>query len=179
MDTRDHELHSEHVKNPEVAYDRTDLSPRGIAMFLIALAVAGLITHFVLWGAYRVLAKGDVEPTQPNAMVTSNKELQQVGGDPSQVFPPPRLQPDPTADMAKFRAAELQHLYSYGKGENGAATIPITQAMDAIAKQGLPTRAQAGQGSQAGQAGQAPNSGAKSGSGAGTGPTGNEPQQKK
>jgi hypothetical protein len=143
MDTRDHELHPEHVKNPEVAYDRTDLSPRGIVMFLIALAVAGIITHFVLWGAYRVLAKGQVEPEQPNAMVTSNQELKQVGGDPSQVFPAPRLQPDPTADMAKFRAAELQHLYSYGKGENGATTIPINQAMDVIANQGLPTRPQA------------------------------------
>lgn len=151
MDTRDrdHELHSEHVKNPEVAYDRTDLSPRGIALFLIALAVAGILTHFVLWGAYRVLAKGDIEPTQPNAMVTSNKELQRVGGDPSQVFPAPRLQPDPTADMSKFRASELQHLYSYGKAEGGATTIPINQAMDELAKQGLPTRAQTAQTAQA------------------------------
>jgi hypothetical protein len=151
MDTRDrdHELHSEHVKNPEVAYDRTDLSPRGIALFLIALAVAGILTHFVLWGAYRVLAKGDIEPTQPNAMVTSNRQLQQVGGDPSQVFPAPRLQPDPTADMLKFRASELQHLYSYGKAEGGATTIPINQAMDELAKQGLPTRPQTAQTAQA------------------------------
>jgi hypothetical protein len=146
MDTRDHELHSEHVKNPEVAYDRTDLSPRGIAFFLIALAVAGIITHFVLWGAYRVLAKGSVEPTQPNPIVTSNRELRPVGGDPSQNFPTPRLQPDAAADMAKFRASELQHLYSYGKTNAGAATIPIDRAMDAIATQGLPTRPQASQG---------------------------------
>ena len=148
MDTRDHELHSEHVKNPEVAYDRTDLSPRGIAIFLIALAVAGILTHFVLWGAYRALVKGDIEPMQPNPMVTSNKELQQVGGDPSQMFPAPRLQPDPTADMAKFRASELQHLNSYGKAEGGATSIPINEAMDAIAKQGLPTRAQGSQATQ-------------------------------
>ena len=176
MDTRDndHELHSEHVKNPEVAYDRTDLSPRGIAMFLIALAVAGIITHFVLWGAYRALAKNDVEPTQPNPMVTSNKELQQVGGDPSQVFPTPRLQPDPTADMAKFRAAELQRLYTYGKGEGGAMRIPIDQAIDAIAKQGLPTRSQAGQPMQP-QTRPAAQSETKPG----TGPSGNEPQGKK
>src|SRR5689334_15105722 len=165
MDTRDHELHSEHVKNPEVAYDRTDLSPRGIVMFLIALAVAGILTHFVLWGAYRVLAKNDVEPTQPNPMVTSNKQLEPVGGDPSQVFPAPRLQPDPTADMAKFRAAELQHLYSYGKGENGATTIPITAAMDAVAKQGLPTRPQAGQAAQT-PAAQAPQAGQTQAAGA-------------
>jgi hypothetical protein len=166
MDTRDHELHSEHVKNPEVAYDRTDLSPRGIAIFLIALAVAGILTHFVLWGAYRVLAKGQIEPTQPNPMVTSNKEVQQVGGDPSQVFPAPRLQPDPTADMAKFRASELQHLYSYGKAEGGATSIPINEAMDAIAKQGLPTRAQGSQVTQsqppaAGEASQAQPGGTK------------------
>lgn len=148
MDTRD-ELHSEHVKNPEVTYDRTDLSPRGIAFFLIALALAGIITHFVLWGAYRVLAKGSVEPSQPNPIVTSNQELKPVGGDPSQTFPTPRLQPDPVADMAKFRASELEHLYSFGKTSGGAATIPIDQAMDAVAKQGLPTRSQAGQGMQA------------------------------
>lgn len=149
MDTRDHELHAEHVKNPEVTYDRTDLSARGIAFFLIALAFAGIITHFVLWGAYRVLAKGSVEPTQPNPLVTSNKEVQQVGGDPSQTFPTPRLQPDAAADMAKFRAGELEHLYSYGKTSGGAATIPIDQAMDAVAKQGLPTRSQAGEPMQA------------------------------
>jgi hypothetical protein len=176
MDTKDHhdELHSEHVKNPEVAYDRTDLSPRGIAMFLIALAVAGIITHFVLWGAYRALVKGDVEPTQPNPMVTSNKQLQQVGGDPSQVFPAPRLQPDPVADMAKFRASELEHLYTYGKAEGGAVRIPIDQAMDAIAKQGLPTRPQAPQPMQAQSAPKA-----KTETGPGTGPSGKEPQGKK
>jgi hypothetical protein len=178
-DGRDHDLHSEHVKNPEVTYDRTDLSARGIAMFLIALAVAGIITHFVLWGAYRFLAKGDVEPTQPNAMVTSNKELQQVGGDPSQVFPEPRLQPNPPADMQKFRASELQHLYSYGKGEGGALYIPIDKAMDTLAQQGLPTRPQqaAPQGGQSMQPQNPPH--ASSETGAGKGPSGYEPQGKK
>jgi hypothetical protein len=139
------------------------------------LAVAGIITHFVLWGAYRALAKGDVEPAQPNPIVTSNKELQQVGGDPSQAFPAPRLQPDPVADMAKFRAAELERLYTYGKDENGTTRIPIDQAIDAIAKQGLPTRAQAGKPMQSNA-----NAGAaRSESGPGTGPSGYEPQSKR
>jgi hypothetical protein len=171
MDTRDHELHSEHVKNPEVAYDRTDLSARGIALFLIALAVAGIITHFVLWGAYRVLAKGDVEPAQPNPLVTSNKELPR--GDPSQTFPAPRLQPDPTADMAKFRASELQQLYTYGKAEGGSMRIPIDQAMDAVAKQGLPTRSQGGGATQAKTHPNAP-----AAAGPATGPSGKAPPGK-
>jgi len=155
MDTRnrDHELHSEHVKNPEVAYDRTDLSPRGIALFLIALAVAGIVTHFVLWGAYKVLTKNEPEPSQQRAMIVAPKS--QVAGESSQVFKVegngPILQPDPTADMAKFRTSELEHLYTYGKGTGGANRIPITAAMDALAQQGLPTRPQANQGGQSGQ----------------------------
>lgn len=145
MDTRKRDIHPEHVKNPEVTYDKTDLSARGITIFLITLAIVGVLTHLVLWGAFRVLAKGDVQPAQPNPMVTSNKQLQNVGGDPSQTFPAPRLQPDPVADMNKFRARELEILHSYGRDEKaGVAHIPIDKAMQMIAQQGLPTRPQAG-----------------------------------
>jgi len=177
MDTRDREIFPENASNPEVSYDRTDISISGIVKFLVALAVVGVIIHFGLWGVYQYLAKGEVQPSaQPNPMVTSNRQLKDVGGDPSQVFPAPRLQPDPVADMNKFRAKELEILNSYGWVDEkaGVARIPIDRAMQMVVQQGLPTRPEASQPMQP-----QTSAGAKSETGSGSGPSGNQPQVKR
>ena len=55
------------LRNPAVDYDRTDLSPRGILVFLVGLLVAGIFIELVIWGMFRFLshspffAKGNPE----------------------------------------------------------------------------------------------------------------------
>ena len=54
--------------------------------------------------------------------------------------PQPELQLSPPADLAALRAAERQRLESYGWVDRGKGIvhIPIEQAMQAVARQGIP-----------------------------------------
>jgi hypothetical protein len=55
-------------------------------------------------------------------------------------MPTPRLQPDPTADLAAYLAASRQRLSSYGwvDRDKGIAHIPIDEAMQRVAEHGIP-----------------------------------------
>ena len=61
------------LKNPAVDYDRTDLSPRGILVFLVGLLVAGIFIELVIWGMFRFLshspffARGNPSPMAQRA----------------------------------------------------------------------------------------------------------------
>lgn len=131
----------EQPANPEVTFESRDLSSRAVLGFFIALALAGLLVHFVLWGIYKSMA-GTKLQAPPSTITTSNQEMRRAGGDPQVMFPSPRLQPDPVADMNKFRTHEEQVLNSYGWVDQtkGTVHIPIDQAMAEVAKTGLPTQ---------------------------------------
>src|SRR5512146_1568074 len=121
-----HEEHiSEEIRNPEVQYDRTDMSARGVIAFLVGLAIAGVFIHIILWGMYKYLVKQDLQ-SQPSThpIATSEKQLQPQG-DPSQTFPAPRLQPDPIADLNRFRQREEEVLNSYGWVDQKAGTVRV------------------------------------------------------
>ena len=47
MDTNTHNSHP--AMNPEVGYDHSDLSIRGIIIFLGGVGAAGVIAHLVIW----------------------------------------------------------------------------------------------------------------------------------
>jgi hypothetical protein len=59
---------------------------------------------------------------------------------PLPVYPEPRLQPDPAADMRRFKAQQREHLNTAGWVDRaqGIVHIPIDQAMEQIARQGIP-----------------------------------------
>jgi hypothetical protein len=58
---------------------------------------------------------------------------------PLPIYPAPRLQADPAADMRRSRAAQILRLNSGGLDEpGGSAHIPIAQAMKKIAAEGVP-----------------------------------------
>jgi len=135
------ELHPEEIKNPDVDYDRTDMSAKAIVGFFIFLALAGLIMHLVLWGIYKNFA-GSYKAQRPLAGPIESSTRQLPQGDPIRTFPPPQLQPDDVADMNKFLAQEEQTLNSYGwvNQNAGIVRIPIQRAIQVIAQEGLPTR---------------------------------------
>ncbi len=105
------------LRNPQVDFDRTDLSPRGILLFLIGLLLCGAFIELVVWGMFRFMAKSDVLFPQPqtNPMAssqpappqsTSRSIFQNAPAVSMGVFPEPRLQVNDAADMSKFLDSE-------------------------------------------------------------------------
>ncbi len=145
-------ISSENMRHPEVTYDRTDLSARSIISFLVWLAVSIVVAGFVLWGLYAYLdnfnlqRQRGVSPistlTPPSLAPAPAGPLETGPATNPQRFPEPRLQPDPVADLNKFRVREEQLLNSYGYVDEkaGVIHIPIEEAMQKLAQQGLPVR---------------------------------------
>ena len=138
------QLHLERVPHPEVAYDRTDLSARGVVTFLIILALSLVLVHIIGWSFFRYFSHDELTPVPRTAAITTPANQTGRRGDPVLSFPPPQLQPDPVADLNKFRGALEQQLNSYGwlDREKGLVHIPIEHAIDLVSKAGLPTRPQ-------------------------------------
>jgi len=133
-------------RNPQVKFESRDLSSRGVLGFLVALAIAAVLVHVILWGIYKYVVRQAMPPAATqNPIRTSNSEMRQARGDPQVAFPAPRLQADPIADMNQFRAHEEELLNSYGWVDqaNGRVRIPIDEAIGIVAKTGLPTRSPA------------------------------------
>lgn len=144
--------HGDPLVNPAVDYDRTDLSARGILLFLVGLLIAGIFIEIVIWGMFRFLshstlfAQGNPSPmlqvqkampqTVPGAILQNNTGVN------TNVFPAPRLQTDDVADMNKFLGEENKVLYPEQPftDSTGAIHIPITEAMNLIVQRGLPVR---------------------------------------
>ncbi len=132
----------EQVSNPKVTFESRDLSSRAVLSFLIVLGIAVVLVHLALWGIYKYMAGSDLLYKPANPIITSNRAMRRAGGDPQVMFPAPRLQPNPVADMNKLRVYEEEELNSYGWVDQakGKVHIPIEQAMAIVARTGLPTR---------------------------------------
>jgi hypothetical protein len=121
--------------HPETMYDRSDLGSRGIFFFLIALAITIVLIYLVAWGFLKYSARNKLTPAPRNAAVVTPSWQTGPKGNPMLRFPAPQLQPDPVADLNRFRTSVEEQLNS-----SGAGRIPVEQAIDAIAKNGLPVR---------------------------------------
>jgi hypothetical protein len=113
-------------------YESRDVSVLGVGLFSLGLAVSIFLIGWVSIGLFRLFSSA-----HPSLGSPSRIELR-----PQMVAPPPRLQSNPTVELAKFRAAENATLNSYGWINKNAGTfrIPIERAMDLIVQRGLPTR---------------------------------------
>jgi hypothetical protein len=110
---------------------------KSVFAFLIALAAGGLLVHVVVWGIFQYMAKPQFAGhATTNPIMTSNEQLKEIGGDPALAFPPPRLQPNPVADLNKFRVAEEEEMNTYGwvDPKAGKIHIPIESAIDNMSK---------------------------------------------
>ena len=111
----DHNTHDP-LRNPQVDYDRSDLSPKGILMFLIGLFIVGFFIELVIWGMFRFMARSEVlfahsqqspmaasvpkaAPTQGAESVFQNTPGVNLGN-----FPEPRLQTNDAGDMTQISA---------------------------------------------------------------------------
>jgi hypothetical protein len=140
----------EFLRNPAVDYDRSDLSARGILLFLAGLLVAGIFIELVLWGMFRFLShstlfvQGNSSPLiqVQKAMPGTNSILQNTGQVNTNVFPEPRLQTNDVYDMDSLLQRENKILYPPQPFEDSTGTvhIAIDQAMALIVERGLPVK---------------------------------------
>ncbi len=141
------------LRNPQVDYERADLSARGILLFLIGLLVAGVFIELVLWGMFRFMARSEVlfAHSQMSPMMAAQQKAQ-TGGSRSvlqntpavnlDVFPEPRLQVNDAGAMSRFLNSEqaLLNVKQPFTDSTGAVHIPISLAMQLIVQRGLPVR---------------------------------------
>lgn len=144
----------EPLRNPQVDYERADLSARGIVFFLIGLFVAGAFVELVLWGMFNFLARSEhlFAAGKQSAVVSAQRgpavenqpgfELQNTPAVNLSLFPQPRLQTNDAGETQQFLQQEEEVLNPPQPflDSSGAVHIPISLAMKLIAERGLPTR---------------------------------------
>lgn len=148
----DHNTHDP-LRNPQVDYDRSDLSPKGILMFLIGLFIVGFFIELVIWGMFRFMARSEVlfAHSQQSPMAASVPKAAPIQGRESVFqntpevnlgnFPEPRLQTNDAGDMTKYLQSENTLLDAQPFTDpQGNVHIPISMAMQLIEQRGLPTR---------------------------------------
>jgi hypothetical protein len=135
------------------SFERRDIGAAGIVYFLLGLAAAVLLIHFLLRGLYDFLDKREraaqpaVSPLVTNVPTDTRKLPVDYRDYLKQDFPAPQLEIDERTQLNGIRLNEEQTLNSYGWVDEKAGTvrIPIERAMDLIAARGLPVLPQGSQ----------------------------------
>jgi hypothetical protein len=144
---------SDPLRNPQVDYERADLSPSGILWFLIGLFIAGVFIELVIWGMFHFMARTEALFPQgnPNPMMSAQKAapaetphsvLQNTPPVNLSVFPEPRLQVNDAGEMGQFLDSERKLLDTPQPFTDASGTVhlPISLAMQLIEERGLPVR---------------------------------------
>ena len=113
-------------------HETTDADAKPIVGFLIALGLLLVLVMIAMMVMYNVLearferAGRDISPLI----------------DVEQIPPDPKLQVNPTQELAEVEAWETERLTSYGwvDKDTGVFHIPIERAMEVLVESGLPAR---------------------------------------
>ena len=140
-----HNQHSpEHLENPDVLHETSDVNVRGIFGFGIGLAVGTALVALLLFGAFSVMVERFNPAPTPTAspLTRTRPTVPESRQHAEAAFPEPRLQPDAAEDLVKYREAEQRHLNSYGWVDQNAGVvhIPIERAKELTLQRGLPVR---------------------------------------
>jgi hypothetical protein len=112
-------------------HESSGMGLRGVIVFTVALIVTIVVVQSVLG----LVMKGlEHHEDQAEALHPGRRPLE------LDQFPNPRLQQNPSDDMARMKAEEQQRITSYGWVDRkaGIARIPVDRAMEILAKSGLP-----------------------------------------
>lgn len=146
--------------NGHTDFERRDIFAGGVIYFLVGLAVAAVIIHFVVAGLYKYLEKRSeagqrevsplvTNPTRDTRTLPPQFRTDAEGTDYEKYlqksFPAPQLEIDERTQLNKVRLEEENRLNTYDYIDQNAGTvrIPIDRAMDLLVQRGLPTRNQA------------------------------------
>jgi hypothetical protein len=134
--------------NQEMDFEREDLAPKPILLFLAVLAVGCMLVYFMLRGMYSYLDSYENrhQPVQSPLAEPAAVDTRTVSPNDIDKFPQPRLESDERREINGFREQEEQTLNTYGwvDQKGGVVRIPIERAMQLTAQRGLPTRPQTG-----------------------------------
>lgn len=138
MAENEHDLEPRPVDHETPAgHETTDVDTWAVGKFAIALVLISVASMAILMGFFHFLITRE-GPMPPKAYSSLDKaEVRQP--------PAPQLETSPARQLADERAAEDRVLNSYGwvDKQHGVVRIPIDQAIDLLARQGLPSRAAA------------------------------------
>lgn len=106
-----------------------DISIRGLVVSTIALVGLMVVTGVLMWFLSAGLREARVAADPPLPKLPEARQPYEIRG--------PRLQADPPADMAAFRAAEEESLnrWEWADESNGVAKIPIERAMELLVEE--------------------------------------------
>lgn len=137
--------------NPETSFEREDLSTRGVFVFMVGLAIVGVVIYFIIVGMYSFLDRYEhqqmtsASPLAPSTEVTSRRIVYDPDHDDyvQQRFKnngAPTLEHNERDQFKSFLLKQEDQLNSYGwvDEQAGIAHIPIERAIDLIAERGLP-----------------------------------------
>ena len=140
-----------HIRNIEVTHEASDVSVRGVAMFVVVLTIATIVISIGMWVLFRYFDAQEAKERRPGPMALSQDE---------RLPPEPRLQAAPGFEVTlqDGRRVNLQNkppqseywvlreewekaLRGELKDQNGnPVAIPIDQAIDQVVSgQGLPS----------------------------------------
>lgn len=125
------------LEQPPIGHETTDVDTWAIGKFAIALVLISIAAMAMLMGLfhYFITREGAMPPKAYSSL--DKAEVRQP--------PEPQLETSPVQQLAEERAAEDKILDSYGwvDKQHGVVRLPIDQAIDLLAKKGLPSRAAA------------------------------------
>jgi hypothetical protein len=125
------------LEQPPVGFETTDVNAWAIGKFGIALALICIASMGMLLMLfhYFIAREGPVPPKAYSDLAHAGVRRPAA----------PQLEETPALDLQRERAAEDQILNSYGwvDKQQGIVRIPIDQAIDLLARKGLPSRTEA------------------------------------
>ena len=132
----------------DVGFEREDLDSKPVIGFIVTVVISGILIYYVVWGIFYFLDAYDKKHQQSRTPLVQIEKAnpRDVQVNEIQRFPEPRLEDNERTELDGFRYGEEEQLNSYGWVDRsaGVAHIPIEQAMQLIAQQGLPTTPQTG-----------------------------------
>ena len=118
-----------HSPNPQIRHETTDVNVWAVGKFAIGLCVVTIVSVVLLFMLLKFFQAREETATAPVV-------------EPTKVFPEPQLQKTPILDLRAIRAEEDKLLTGYGWVDQpkGVVHIPVSLAIDVLAKKGLPSR---------------------------------------
>jgi hypothetical protein len=142
-----------HIRNVEVTHEASDVSVRGVGMFVLILTIATIVVCIGMWVLFRYFDKQEAKQRAPGPMALKQQErlppeprLQAAPGFAVTLEDGQRISLEKDVPQAEYRVLKEQwdkELRGELKDQNGnPVAIPIDQAINQLVNQGLPARTQ-------------------------------------